>query len=100
MNQQDIVKKMIDTTYQKLETIFNKERTFKDLVIINLVNIVMHENGISEKDFSKTETIKQNITKLINQHTYLNDFIAKFKDKRDQLVAELIYDEIKTSISF
>jgi len=83
-----------------LDNFFSGELPFYDKVINHVIDIVMGANNVSEKDFLKIDYIKKNVTNLIKQHTYLTEFIERFKDKRHQLVAELLFDEIKNSINF
>lgn len=77
-----------------------KEKTFKEKVINSLVDIVMDENSVSEKDFTRYDIIIEMVTKLVNENEHILDIIKKYelKNCRVNLVSEIIYQSYKNII--
>jgi len=70
---------------------------FKTYVKDSLVNIIVNEQGISEKSFDAYDNVIAKVKDFFTHNNDTNVFISKYENKnvRPQLVAEIIYNKYK-----
>jgi hypothetical protein len=72
--------------------IHTHDETLKKLIIDGMVNIIMSENGVSEKSFEKIDQIYDRVKSNLNQEIFdlANQLLQS--GKRKNYVIEFIYD--------
>ncbi len=80
---------------ENISNIF-KPLTYKELVSRSLLDIIMREKGISEKDFNRVDNLIKNIKDYFNNNDKIDNIIKNFEEKesRTEYCAEFIYDNI------
>jgi len=73
----------------------NYQYNYVDKVFDNVVDIIINENAISEKDFKKYDDTKKYVEKYFDNNPEILLLIDKFNSekKRAEYCAEVIYDE-------
>lgn len=87
--------KRFDQLNEDISSIF-KPYTYKELVSRSLLDIIMREKEISEKDFSRIDNLIKNINDYFNNNDKIDTIIKEFEEKqsRSEYCAEFIYDNI------
>jgi hypothetical protein len=91
-----IVKKFEIFINENLASIFNRTWTYIDAVSSSLIDIIMRENGVSEKDFTRVDVIMKNVKTLLTTNDEAKEIIGEFEseNKRVEFCAEYIYHYI------
>jgi hypothetical protein len=73
--------------------IHTHDETLEKLIIDGMVNIIMSENGVSEKSFEKIDQIYDRVKSNLNQEIFdlANQLLQS--GKRENYVIEFIYDK-------
>jgi hypothetical protein len=81
---------------ENISSVFNYTRTYSDEVSSSLIDIIMRENGVSEKSFSRVDAIMKNVKELLTNNKEVKDIIAEYEteNKRSNFCAEYIYHYI------
>lgn len=90
------IKKYSEYINESISSIFDIKYTYTDMVRSKLVDIMMQINRISEKSFKQVDDLVATIKDLVSGNDEVKAIIknCESEDKRTQLCAELIYDQI------
>ena len=77
--------------------IFSKKRTYLDDVKSHVIQIIMDENGISEKSFKEIDKVMDICKKSFEISEFIKQTCDEFEfsNKRSEYCAEYIYNQTK-----
>jgi hypothetical protein len=92
-----IIKESKDLSYN---TIFGKsvshDQELKNRIISYIVDILMEENGVSEKSYSKVDEIVTNVKNVFTEELFIETQSLYNQNKRLKFIAEILYDKYYT----
>ena len=88
-----------DLEGHNLQQIMNHEYSKKHKVYNSLFNIIMDEKHISEKNFSKIDSLQNDLETFYSKNKNdIDNIIETNKNERDNYIAEILYSKYKNEL--